>query len=82
MGSWLARSTLAQVTIELFAVLVSVADGAPLPLIVLFVAGDVSTCAPDQRSTTIVWKQLAPGADSVTVIEPGDPDTTEVKIVT
>jgi hypothetical protein len=44
---------MAQVRIELAPVVVIVAEGAPLPVMVLFVAGVPATLAFNQRSTTI-----------------------------
>jgi hypothetical protein len=48
-----AQSALTLVTIELDATVMTVADGAPVPVFVLFVAGVAASCAPDQRSTII-----------------------------
>jgi hypothetical protein len=48
----------------------------PVPDLVAFVAGVASTCAPDQRSTTMLCRVLTAVATvEDTVIAPGDPDT-------
>jgi hypothetical protein len=77
-GAFAAQSPEHHVTTEPVPVDVNVADGAPVPVLVAFVAGVAASCAPDQRSTTIECQRADPVNACVTVTVPGEPDTVAV----
>jgi hypothetical protein len=75
-GSVELTSPAVQEMTEVPAVGVIVPEAAPLP-VAEFVTGDAASWAPVHRSTSIDPRRLTLGV-LLTVIEPGDPDTTAV----
>jgi hypothetical protein len=83
LGDTAAQSPLTHVTYEPAAAVVTVVDGAPVPVFVAFVAGVAASCAPVHRSNTAECHNDPPDADAnVIVTVPGEPATTAVQIAT